>query len=288
MINALYDYYCADREDGEVATTTRCPNLPSHLQCGVHEVASTFKRLLSGLPGGILGSLTTFDALVAIHSQLHGEPEATRTKDSKLRARMIALAISTIQSRYQRDLVCAVFGLLCLVGRVAENAPREDDSGQPLPTSDLMGYNALSIVFGPLLVGELLNSYNMKITDPSGGLVLLPLSPSKHKKRKALKMSKESANMTVDRVHVANEITEMLIVHWRDVVRQLKELNVMSVKKEAPRPGRKKTRGLLKASMTETFSLRKPPDWSSGEPFQGLKGRTRSSVSASPTPPPSQ
>lgn len=226
VINNLYEYYCADVKGEDVSTTTRCPNLPSHLICGVHDVASTFKRILGGLPGGILGSLTLFDALVAIHSQLHSYAETTRTKETKLRARLIALAISTVESKHQRELICAVFGLLCLVGRAAEMAPREDESGRPLPTSDLMGYNALSIIFGPLLVGDLLRSYSMKLADPAMGLIILPLTPCKSGKHRRVTKAKpqKPTMLTIDRVLVANDIAEMLLVHWRDVVRHLKSL----------------------------------------------------------------
>lgn len=184
VVNTLYDYYCTDDNTDAISSTTRCPTLPPHIRCNAHDIASAFKRFLAGLPGGILGSLSLFDALVAIHSQLQGDPEWHRTKESKLRARLIALAIGTVKSQYQRELICAVFGLLCLVGRFAENAPREDDSGRPLPTGDLMGYNALGIIFGPLLVGDMINNYSMKVADPSAGLVLLPVSPPRSRKER--------------------------------------------------------------------------------------------------------
>jgi hypothetical protein len=192
---------------------------------------------------------------VAIHSQLQGHPESYWTKESKLRARLIALAIGTLKSPHQKELICAVFGLLCLVGRIAEIAPREDENGHPLPTSDLMGYNALGIVFGPLLIGDLINSYSMKVADPSAGLVLLPVSPPKsrkerHKQRKQerkqgtrnyrekqIKGSDEkeqrtasSSSFTVDKIYIANSITEMLIVHWREIVRQMRNLGALKAK----------------------------------------------------------
>lgn len=107
-----------------IAGTIRCPTLPEHIRCDVHDVASAFKKFLSGLPGGILGSLKLLDAFVSIHSQLHGDPELMRTKQSKVRARLIALAIATLKSQYRRELICAVFGLLCMIGRVAETARR--------------------------------------------------------------------------------------------------------------------------------------------------------------------
>lgn len=237
VINALYDYYCAGIDGEDIATTTHCPSLPTHLNCGVHDVASTFKRFLAGLPGGILGSLALFDALVAVHSQLHGTTETNRTKASKLRARMIALAISTVRSQYQRELICAVFGLLCLVGRTAENAPREDEYGRPLPTSDLMGYSALAIIFGPLLVGDLLSSYSMKLADPVAGLIVLPMAPCKTGKHRRLKTTKQKpAMLAVDRIMVANDIAEMLLVHWRDVVRNLASLKAQKRQEETRSP----------------------------------------------------
>ncbi len=85
--------------------TVRSPSLPQHISVGVHDVASTFKRLLAGLPGGILGHLYLFDAFVAINSQLHGDAEFNRTKRSKLRARLIALAIGSLRSQLRRELI---------------------------------------------------------------------------------------------------------------------------------------------------------------------------------------
>ena len=193
-------------------------------------MASAFKRLLSGLPGGILGSLQLFDAFVAIHSQLQGDAEFTKTKQTKLRARLVALAVSSVRSLFRRELICAVFGLLCLIGRTAETTPREDEHGRPMPTADLMGYNALGIVFGPLLVGDLINSYTLKLAMPNAGLMLYPVTPPHNKrqrrKSKALDES-ESRVLTVDKIHVANAIAEMLITHWREVVKQMRSLGVL-------------------------------------------------------------
>lgn len=185
------------------------------------------------MPGGILGSLSLFDAMIAINSQLYGDPEFSRTKQSKIRARLIALAIGTLRSQFRRELICAVFGLLCLLGRAAETAPREDEFGRPLPTSDLMGYNALGIVFGPLLVGDMLGSYAVKLADPSSGLFIVPRSPSSSSKsQKGKKRAREATEdpgqppfLDVDKIHVANNITEMLITNWRDVVRQMRSLD---------------------------------------------------------------
>ncbi|KAL7625157.1 hypothetical protein AAE478_004372 [Parahypoxylon ruwenzoriense] len=290
IVNTLYDYYCADRDTDDISSTTRCPNLPAHIKCSVHDVASAFKRFLAGLPGGILGSLSLFDALVAIHSQLHADPELTKTRETKLRARLIALAIGTVKSQYQRELICAVFGLLCFIGRAAENAPREDEDGRPLPTADLMGYNALGIIFGPLLVNELIDSYSMKVADPASGLVLLPLSPPKSRKEKRKRSrahTDDSASLfPVDKIHVANSITEMLIIHWREVVRQMRSLGTLKIRRAVGSTGHRMNRSQLISSASDSFALRKPPRWDGAGLLNRRKNRDISPMARSPTPTP--
>ena len=274
IVASLYNHYCDIDASGQlIAGTVRCPTLPEHIRCDVHDVASAFKRFLSGLPGGILGSLSLLDALVSIQSQLHGDPELTRTKQSKVRARLIALAISALRSHHRRELICAVFGLLCMIGRAAETTRREDDRGRPLPTSDLMGYGPLGIVFGPLLVGKMLDDYTMRLANPHGGLVLLPVTPpkSKEKPKEKHKKSKSKSNLAddsvqfnthVDKIKIANGITEMLITHWRDVVRHMRNLSTLhiggghnSLRAQASK------QPFLRTSASESFALRRPPDW---------------------------
>lgn len=282
-IGLIYEHYCSKGDEGHIAGTVRCPTLPEHIDCDVHDVASAFKRFLSGIPGGILGSLPLFDALVSIQTHLRGDPELTRTKHTKVRARLIALSISTLRSTYRRELICAVLGLLCMVGREAETARREDDRGRPLPTSDLMGYKPLGIVFGPLLVGDLLENYNIRLANGHGSLVLTPLSPPKTKKeRKKYKSAEEGVtfNNTVDKIKVACEIMEMLITHWRDIVRHIKNLDSLTAidgSRSVVLRGRKTP--ILRPSMSESFSLRKPPDWAYNKPGRNVVR------DQSPTPP---
>lgn len=242
-----------------------------------------------------MGSLSLFDALVAIHSQLQSNAELHWTKESKLRARLIALAIGTVRSQYQRELICAVFGLLCLVGRIAENAPREDENGRPLPTTDLMGYNALGIVFGPLLIGDMIDNYSMKVADPSAGLVLLPVSPprsrkeghthkhkpkpARHRHRHAKKHTASmAASLTMDKVHIANSITEMLIVHWREVVRQIRSTGSVRTRRNVSNSQRPKwVPNNISSSFSENFSLENPY-------LEVAHSRSASQSTASPTP----
>ncbi|CZT13719.1 uncharacterized protein RCO7_00680 [Rhynchosporium graminicola] len=284
-VAALYNHYGNMDEEGQVISgTVRCPTLPDHIRCDVHDVASAFKKFISGLPGGILGSLHLFNVLVSIQTQLRGDPEVTRTKQSKVRARLISLAIATPRSQFRRELICAVFGLLSMIGRAAEIAPREDERGRPLPTSDLMGYGPLGVVFGPLLLGDLLDDYTMRIANPQGGLVLLPISPPKSRRdrHKKSKTGDEGTafNTHIDKIKVANSITEMLITHWRDVVRHMRNLSalktVASTKSVAVRVPRQP---ILRPSASESFALRKPPDW---DQFRSPLRRLDRSISPTP------
>lgn len=282
----LYNYYATVGECADVICgTVRAPALPEHLNYEVHDVASVFKRFLSGLPGGILqGSTNLFEALIAIQSHLNSDPEWTRTKQSKVRARLIALAIGSVRSRLQRELICAVFGLLCMIGRAAELAPREDDRGRPLPTSGLMGYGALGIIFGPLLLGEGLDSYEMRFAP--GGAIVFPITPQKDPSKTATQKGTDVfisdeysyAASRFDRVKIANGITEMLITHWRDVVRHMRGLGILKTSGDCDRELNKTRRLHLRPYASELFTLRKPPEWGTDNSFIRRVHRTPSPV----------
>lgn len=231
----------------------------------MHDVASAFKKFLAGLPGGILGKAWLFDAFVSIYSQLDAEAELMRTKQSKVRARLIALAIATVVPRYRRELICAVLGLLSIIGRAAEKAPREDDHGRPLPTSDLMGYGALGIVFGPLLIGDLLDSHDLCPTGPHASLVFIQRSQSKSSRGKHKKGKSADDSITLlqgtEKIRIVNSITEMLITHWRDVVRHMKNLGALRSMKQHNSLTRGNTGGLPQPFPPELFAIRRPRDW---------------------------
>ncbi len=224
IVNNLYSYYCVDSNVDDISSTICRPDLPSHIKAGPHDVASTFKRLLSGLPGGVLGSLSVFESLVSLQGQLDGELESTKPKQGKIRARLIALAIGTVTSQLRRDLICAVFGLLCLIGSAAEKAPSEDEHGKPLPTSDLMGYSALGIVFGPLLIGDLLGSYTVNAPQPAFSPTSAFDVRSERRQSKILEDASPQSALAIDKIHLANSITEMLITHWQEVVGHMRRL----------------------------------------------------------------
>lgn len=281
VVAAIFDYYChADKGGADISGTVRSATLPLHIQYSVHDIASTLKRLLSTLPGGILGSLLLFDSFIAIQSNLNAEPEFPRTSQTKVRARLIALAIGTIESQYRRELICAIFGLISMIGRIAEVAPREDEAGLPLPTTDLMGYGALSICFGPLLVGDLLQSYTMKIAAPDSGLVVLP--PATQQVRKETRRSRsgsgvKSAQPVVDKILIANRVTEMLISNWRDIVRQMKSLGTHRRRHTSDGSFSKP---VFRPSTSETFLKTVPGDFSNIRPSSAIVTSTNNDAAS--------
>ncbi|KAK4143743.1 uncharacterized protein C8A04DRAFT_12035, partial [Dichotomopilus funicola] len=260
VVNELYAHYCTDGNADEISSTTHAPNLPSHIKAGAHDVASTFKRLISGLPGGILGSVSLFDALVSIYEYQNREPETLQPQDPRVSAKLIALAINTVKSELRRDLICAVFGLLCLIGHAAEKAslktPSEGEEGQPVPGSDYMGYNALGIVFGPILLGDLLGLYNApsSATATAAGSAqfpeMLPEGQPGQNKGKAPDDGTQQLTLGVDNIHLANSVTEMVLSHWRLVVGQMKRMDAIKA-------------GVWPAS-SEEYALRAPRVQTSG------------------------
>ena len=265
-IAALYDYYCTPDEEGLVAGTVRSLNLPRYIKFDIHDVASTFKRFLSGVPGGILGSLALFDIFVSIQNQLNTDPELPTKKQAQIQSKLIALAMATVKSQYRRELICAVFGLLSMIGHAAEAGCHEGKHGESLPASNLMGCGSLGIVFGPLLIGDLLDSYNMRLANPYGGLILLPLSPPKSRKErvKSSTDSHDTVNLAahMDKIKVVTGITEMLITHWRGVVIHMKTTQALRVigKHRSLATGAKR-RPSLRPSASESFALRTAPSW---------------------------
>lgn len=136
-----------------------------------------------------------------------------------------------------------------------------------------MGYNALGIVFGPLLVGDLLDAYNMKLAVPAAGLVLFPVTPQKPKKPKYLhrhehghgksKTNDDETNaaMTVDKLYVVNSITEMVITNWREVVRHMRSLDVLKIQRNIEQHREASKRRALRPSASDSLAAARPDSW---------------------------
>jgi len=238
-VNALYDYYAHQFEIGKsisslVEETVGSGLLPTHIAHNVHDVASVFKKFLAGLPGGILGSLSLFTALRSIKDHLYPSPDLTDNHQQKVRGRLIALAISCVTSEFRISLICAVLGLVALIGAYAEAKIKgESLAAQPPPATDLMGYEALGLVLGPLLVGELTDEIELGPGSERGGLLNVPISPEKRRKDKRKTSVTKSSDknvilaMHVERARVSASVMEMLLINWKGVVLQLRNIGAM-------------------------------------------------------------
>ncbi|EFX03761.1 RhoGAP [Grosmannia clavigera kw1407] len=275
VVGELYDYYCVNIDEADISTTVRSPNLPFHIHCSVHDVASLFKRLLAGLPGGVLGHVSLFEALVNIYRMLPTGSQGSNMADRDLvRARLIALAVGSVPSPLQRELICAVFGILCLIGRAAEAAAaRGDVYNSRMPNSELMGFSALGIIFGPLLLGDHLSFYSSDTSDDAISSFFLPqnftITPSPRsrtdRRRKSTTSDKRSliaASLTLDKVLLANNIAEMLVKSWTLVVQQMDSMAIMrkqSLTQRPPLDDQLRIPRALRPSRSETFSDTKQP-----------------------------
>lgn len=251
VVSALYSYYCdADKENAQISTTVRSGSLPTHFSYTIQDVASTFKKFLSTIPGGILGSLKVFDVFVAIHSQVRADPKHGHAT----RARLIALAVGTVQSHLRRELICAVFGLLSFLGSAAETATQTDGDGKATAPPNLMNYEALGIVFGPLLVGDLLSSQTAKLSDPSQGVVFFPATPPMSKGEKQRKLVEDQLKaraLAVDKVWVANQVAIMILRHWKGAVEYMRAYGVLLPNRKGLHSRNSSRRDVLRSSVSD-------------------------------------
>lgn len=206
--------------------------LPSHIQYSVNDVAHLFKKLLSGLPGGLLGSPAVFQALFSIQSSLFARADETEEKSRKVKARMIALALASLNLHFRISLICAVFGLLKAVATATRQATQSKIINHA-ETFTLMKEDALGIVFGPLLLGDKSDQILVQPLNDRGGLLVLPkLSPSpdvKPVKGRFGRKNTEYAKMQEEKVKRAALVTEMLIEDWEDIVVQLRKIGALEI-----------------------------------------------------------
>ncbi len=234
-INALYDFYAhryANASDPDlVQQTVGSGLLPTHIPHNPHDVASVFKKIVSSIPGGLLGSLSLFAALRSIAQDLHCDSKLSELEFTDLKARLIALAISSVTSSFRVSLICAVLGLAALVGHEAEqDIARSRESDEPLP-ADLMNYQALGVVLGPLLLGDLTYDSGMAFDSSSGTQLPVPNSLKKTRKEKHATMAPNKLEQhddflaQVEQAKITAIVMQMLVSSWTDVVKQLRHID---------------------------------------------------------------
>ncbi|KAL3460348.1 hypothetical protein BJX64DRAFT_278545 [Aspergillus heterothallicus] len=178
-----YDYFAsqvlsAEKEKSKIQMTMRSSKMPSFLEEGfqpgmdtrnptqVLSVAFTFKHLLAGLPGGLLGSIQLYRVLVNIcHGRVSQAPTqrtgsclAGLSSEDYAKVRAISLAILALTSSMQLNLICGIFGLCTLLLHEAERISELDRrqrrrSSRRLSgsTGDKLSKDRLAATLGPLL-----------------------------------------------------------------------------------------------------------------------------------------
>ena len=194
-VGKLYNHFAkqvlsAELTKDKIDSTTRGGFLPSDSLCSdpsstnrstyIHNVAIVFKHFLAGLPGGILGSMELYSALRQIHEANFNNEDLRRdpafgdyTLNSKsasaaVKVKMVALALLSLTTDMQLELICAVFGLLALIAHETEKQvlqPHGRMHAEGFTCSACEGFSnskTLGEKFGPLLLSGPTG------TDPSG------------------------------------------------------------------------------------------------------------------------
>lgn len=115
-----------------------------------------------------------------------------------------------------------------MIGHESEKAAHDEPNG---PSSELMSYHALSLVLGPLLLGNALNDV-FGSESLEGQRSTMTESPKRSRKQKRESMVEQKllqSETLVAHVNTAKttaKVCEMVISNWEDVVKQLRDLAV--------------------------------------------------------------
>ena len=239
-MNALYDFYdhqFANADAGspsKVEQTVGSGLLPSHIEHTVPDVASFFKKVLIDLPGGLLGSVELFEALRNITMNFEHDHDLTELELAGLKAKMIALAISSVTSDYRLYLIQAVLGLVSYLGHEAQKVQAETSSAdEDQVASELMNYRSLGVVMGPLLLGNLTDRAVHSGAEGHSGDPRTPLETDsgkkfrKHKRKHSDVKLDHNATLaaSVDRANRTAIVMQQLLSMWPEVVKQLRDIS---------------------------------------------------------------
>lgn len=153
----------AEKDESKISLTMRVVSMPQLREdlAPVLGVAWAFKAVLAGLPNGILGSVRLYQVLRAMY--YHSIPDqshhlrvpdciAEASPTTAARVQLMCLALIALAPEMQRDLICAVFGLLSLLVSAETNV--QEQPGMELRDPEASpNFHELVRVFGPLLLG---------------------------------------------------------------------------------------------------------------------------------------
>jgi hypothetical protein len=205
--------------------------LPAHIAFDTNDIASLFKRYLIELPGGILGSARVYMALKDIHENLRPDPAHRVQTVSKEQAVMIAMCISSIASPYRVKLICAVFGLLAMVGRSTMKAEDQLEKDVENLRSEFMTYRALGVCFSPALLGDMAETLKHDAASGDGSLDMIaeipgPQANSVSQYQLLLSQAQNVAQSDA-------KIVEMIIVRWKMICSCLKMMGTIQREHDA-------------------------------------------------------
>lgn len=244
VIDKIYENYAYQFHQAgspsKVTRTVGTMQIPSDMEYNIHDIASLFKKIIHTIPGGILGSLQLFDALRSIFLNIDPSPDMSDAETDTIRARLIALVISSVPSSYRAYLIHSVLGLAAYFGNEAEKARAEwikNSAGgsEKNPSSELMGFQPLGRVLGPLLLVDLQEQIELHPAASESDQRV-----SNDSARKMIKKEKCTSNSTkleqsallmagVDRANLVSDIMEMLLKIWKDVVVQFRKLQARGI-----------------------------------------------------------
>ena len=144
-------------------------------------------------------------------------------RHDEVRVKLIATALASTGDSYRIAVICAVFGLLSLIGSEAEASRNGLDGHRGSQSSDGMGYQALGVVFAPLLIGDMINDIELRHQEVAlsrGNGVPSPGHLSKANLGGAL--NQDALALHLGQTSVALQVTKMLIAHWIAVVEELR------------------------------------------------------------------
>jgi len=211
--------------------------LPTKFSYSIHDVACAFKRFLRDVPGGIIGSMSLFEAFREIARLPPSCGNHKTIPGCTSKGKLIALAILSLRSSHRLALISAVFGLLAWL--------KQDEcgyvsAGDPYPIfgPESMGSKALGLCFAPLLLGDLTEKIDSELHSADRASLWTPLeTPKRHllgygKSPSHTQRDERSADMAAStgkaRMHAAAAVVELLVREWEEVVCQLHDIEEKS------------------------------------------------------------
>ena len=201
----------------QVEMTIANPTLPTDIPFTIHDITSVYKKFLAGVDGGILGSLTLFNALKEVIEPSGVCIENILDASSILTASRIAEIIMEIESRDRYFLITAVFGLLAYIkereGDVESVEGRKKKEGANNP--EKMSSKALGVVFAPLLLGNKTDEIEIESFGKDAGFQQFTKLAANVNKAKANQVTELAYGMARNDLTAA--ITEGLLLQWSNI-----------------------------------------------------------------------